>query len=55
MAGNDSQKRIAEIKEKIRELRSKKTSCMSNAKVDFQIMELEDEVAELQQLNAQAR
>lgn len=54
MSDDERQKRIIELKEKIREVKGKKSSCKTDPKLDFQIMELEDELAELQAEKAQA-
>ena len=41
------QKRIAEVKEKIADLRKEKPRCSDHWENEFQLMELEDELADL--------
>ena len=48
MDETDAQKHIAALKEQIRDLKAKRSSCSTSSKMDFEILELEDELFELQ-------
>lgn len=47
MAVEDTDKRIEEVKDELKELRHRLSMCSTNAELEFQITELEDELEEL--------
>lgn len=48
MDETEAKKSIESLKEQIRELKAKRSSCSTSSKMDFEILELEDELFELQ-------